>query len=503
MPVTVADLVATPALDLRLLVPGAPIDQPLSWVHVSELPDPAPFLEGGELLLSTGRALRDGEPAGPYVQRLVEKGVAGLGFGTGVGDAEVPRALVAAAGEAGLALLEVPRATPFIAISRMVSAALAADEYAAVARSATALQDLTRAALAPGAPAGVLARLAREIGGWVLLLDSVGDPLEAVPASAARRARALRPELDRLRGLRAAAALSGPEETVLLQSLGSGARTRAFLAVGRPGPLPPADRYVVNAAALLLTLRMEQSRGVDDAMSALRAGLLRLLLARAEPTVADVLDELGQPLPREPLHVLTVVGSAEQRAAAVDVAAEAAAHARAALFTAGHADALVLLVAADGPLPARLADLPNRVPGAAVGSSGATRWADLPEAVRRARQAAEHGRARNAGVVAFDDLAAPGLTALLDPDATRAFADALLASLHAADRGTDLLDSLRAWLTHHGQWEAAAAQLGVHRHTLRKRMARVAALLDRDLDAFGVRAELWIALHPPENRAQP
>jgi purine catabolism regulator len=37
----------------------------------------------------------------------------------------------------------------------------------------------------------------------------------------------------------------------------------------------------------------------------------------------------------------------------------------------------------------------------------------------------------------------------------------------------------------------------VHRHTLRKRMARAAELLDRDLDAPGVRAELWIALHPP------
>lgn len=498
MPVTVADLVATPALDLRLLVPGAPVDRPLSWVHVSELPDPAPFLEGGELLLTTGRALRDGEPAGPYVQRLVEKGVAGLGFGTGVGDDVVPPALRAAAEASGLALLEVPRATPFIAISRTVSAALAADEYAAVARSANALQELTRAALAPGAPASVLERLAREIGGWVLLLDSVGDPLEAVPASAARRARALRPELDRLRGLRAAAALSGPEETVLLQTLGSGARTRAFLAVGRPGPLPPADRHVVNAAALLLTLRMEQSRGVDEAMSALRAGLLRLLLAGELPTVTGVLDQLGRPLPDEPLHVFTVLGSAEQRAAAVDVAAEAAAHERAPLFSAGQDDAVVVLMAAAGPLPERLADLPSRVPGTVVGSAGPARWTDLAEAVRRARQAAEHGPARSAGVIAFDDLAAPGLTALLDADATRAFAEALLAPLLAADRGTDLLESLRVWLAHHGQWEPAAAQLGVHRHTLRKRMARAADLLGRDLDAPGMRAELWVALHPPQ-----
>ena len=47
MPVTVADLLARPELGLRLLIAEAPVDRPLSWVHVSELPDPAPFLEGG------------------------------------------------------------------------------------------------------------------------------------------------------------------------------------------------------------------------------------------------------------------------------------------------------------------------------------------------------------------------------------------------------------------------------------------------------------------------
>ena len=100
---------------------------------------------------------------------------------------------------------------------------------------------------------------------------------------------------------------------------------------------------------------------------------------------------------------------------------------------------------------------------------------------------------------AFADLAARGLTALLDPDGTRAFADSLLGPLVAADRAGagDLVESLRVWLAHHGQWEPAAAALGVHRHTLRKRVRRVQDLLGRDLDEPGTRAELWVALHPP------
>ncbi|MGY1701146.1 PucR family transcriptional regulator [Geodermatophilus sp. SYSU D00766] len=501
MPVTVADLVADPALGLVLHTPGGGVDRPVSWVHVSELADPTPFLEGGELLLTTGLALR-GEPVEAYVSRLAAAGVVGLGLGTGLGVDAVPADLVAAAERAGLALLEVPHRTPFIALSRSVSAALAADEYAAVARAATAQQELTRAALAPGSPAPLLQRLARQVGGWVLLLDTAGTVLEAVPAAAAGRAEALRPEVDRLRSVRApaSAALTGPGETVLLQSLGNERRTRGFLAVGRPGPVHAADRHVVNAAVGLLTLRLEQSRGLDSAMAALRAALLRMLLAGEEAAVGEAVAALGERLPAEPLRVHVVLGEVGQRAAAVDVAADAAAATGSPSFSAElDGDALVLLVASDGPLPERLARLPERVPQTAVGVSGPVPWSRLADGVRQARQAAEHSRARGGGVATFAELAGRGLPALLDPAATRAFADALLAPLVAADRAGagDLVDSLRAWLAHHGQWEPAAAALGVHRHTLRKRMARAGDLLGRDLDEPGTRAELWLALHPP------
>ncbi|WP_197058409.1 PucR family transcriptional regulator [Modestobacter caceresii] len=498
---TVATLVGNLALDLRLLTAGAAVDRPVSWVHVSELADPTPFLEGGELLLITGVALRNGAQAEDYVARLVAAGVVGLGFGTGVGRDDVPPELVAAAEGSGLALLEVPRPTPFIAISRTVSAALAADEYAAVTRAASAQQELTRAALAPGAPATVLERLARQVGGWVLLADAAGAPLEAVPATAARRAVELRPELDRLRGLRApaSAALSSPDETVLVQSLGSGARIRGFLAVGSPGVLPASERHVVNAAVLLLTLRLEQSRALDSAMASLRAALLRLLLAGEDAAVAEVVAELGGQLPGQPLTVVVVLGSSAQRAAVVDVAADASARERAPFFSAELDGALVLLVASDGAVSGRLAALADRVPGASWGSSVPGTWSRLAEAVRQARQAAEHGRVRGARVTAFADLAIPGLAGLLDPATTQAFAEALLAPLTAADRTSagDLVESVRVWLAHHGQWEPAATQLGVHRHTLRKRVRRAADLLGRDLDQPGTRAELWLALHPP------
>ncbi|TDD35312.1 PucR family transcriptional regulator, partial [Nonomuraea terrae] len=99
-----------------------------------------------------------------------------------------------------------------------------------------------------------------------------------------------------------------------------------------------------------------------------------------------------------------------------------------------------------------------------------------------------------AGLQRFGHLAGQGLLSLLDPAAAQAFSAAVLAPLTGYGSRADLVRSLRAYLECNGHWDAAAQRLGVHRHTLRYRMRRVAELLGRDLDDPGVRAELWLAL---------
>ncbi len=110
------------------------LDAPVRWAHASELADPVPYMEGGELLLITALKLdaEDRDAMRRYVKRLVGAGVVGLGFAVGVHYDDIPEALVEAAREEGLPLLEVPRRTPFLAISKAVSAAIAADQYRAV-----------------------------------------------------------------------------------------------------------------------------------------------------------------------------------------------------------------------------------------------------------------------------------------------------------------------------------------------------------------------------------
>ena len=223
------------------------------------------------------------EPASPrtrvrplsadYVERLVRAGVVGLGFGTGLGHDVVPAPLVDAAEKAGLGLVEVPREVPFIAISKAVSKALAADEYAALTRTSDAQRALTRAAVSTGV-AGVVRRLGQWVDGWVVLLDATG---EAVHTHNARLAPDLTAEVVRLRtaGGLASAAFETDGRYVFLQVLGS--RARGVLAVGTAAPLDAADLSIVNTAASLLTLALAQNG--DATAKELRTCQFRLLLA--------------------------------------------------------------------------------------------------------------------------------------------------------------------------------------------------------------------------------
>ncbi|MFD9676844.1 PucR family transcriptional regulator, partial [Streptomyces sp. NPDC059981] len=129
---------------------------------------------------------------------------------------------------------------------------------------------------------------------------------------------------------------------------------------------------------------------------------------------------------------------------------------------------------------------PAPQPGWRLGVSAPAAPAGLGTAGAQARRALERAEAARTPLVRH---APGGLGALLDPAEARAYAEALLAPLSAAQAAT-----LRGWLAHHGSWDRTAAALGVHRNTVRQRIARAAVLLGADLDDPDTRMELWFAL---------
>lgn len=547
MPPTLASLVRHPALKLVVRAGEDRLDTPVRWAHASELVDPVPYMEGGELLLVTAMKLdvEDHQAMRRYVGRLVAAGVAGLGFAAGVHYERTPQALVAAARAEGLPLLEVPRRTPFLAITKAVSAAVAAERYQALTAGFEAQRELTRAALTPGGPAALLARLATELAGWAALYDASGCLVTVAPSWAARRAAGLTGEVERLRDRAAPAsavvgagdagdregdavtASGGGAERVELQSLGSGRRVRAVLAVGTAGPLGTAERYAVNAAIALLTLITERSRALRDAEARLGAAVLRMLLSGEPEHARTVAGRLYGGLLDAPLRVVvaeepSALSRQARRSAAGPVAASsspevgratgalellaetmeaAAARAGEAVLVVPEGARLTVLAAAGGAAVAagrREAErgVARGLGEVVVGVSAPAGADTAVSAYRQAEQALSVARRRGLVVVEHEKVAAGSVLPLLTDEAVRAFADGLLRALREHDaRGRgDLVASLRAWLSRHGQWDAAAADLGVHRHTLRYRMRRVEQILGRSLDDPDVRMELWLAL---------
>ncbi|WP_203230958.1 PucR family transcriptional regulator, partial [Agromyces humi] len=124
--------------------------------------------------------------------------------------------------------------------------------------------------------------------------------------------------------------------------------------------------------------------------------------------------------------------------------------------------------------------------GLPVGVSDAVAADGTAMAHEQALRALERARETGSGVVAFDEISRQGVLAFLARTDARAVAFATLAPLTAHDEanGTALVATMRAWLEHGGQFDATAQALGVHRHTVRSRVALAERLLGRDLSGF-------------------
>ncbi|MFF4019902.1 PucR family transcriptional regulator [Streptomyces sp. NPDC001843] len=520
MPPTLASLVHHSALKLTVRAGEDRLDVPVRWAHVSELADPVPYMEGGELLLITALKLdaEDPEAMRRYVKRLVGAGVVGLGFAVGVNYDEIPGALVDAAEQEGLPLLEVPRRTPFLAISKAVSAAIAADQYRAVTAGFAAQRELTRQALSTG-PEGLLGALAAQVDGWAALYDASGAVVATAPEWAGRRAARLTADVERLRDRPAPASsvvgLPDHDDRVELHTLGTGRRPRAALAVGTAAALGTAERYAVHSAIALLTLTTERSRSLQAAEQRVGAAVLRMLLAGHPDHARAVAGDLYGGLLDAPFRVIVAASlatdaGADPLGALAESVESAAARSGEAVLVVPEGERLVVLAADEGAAVAACTEhaaaleaarsAPEQTVGdedeLVAGMSAPAGPIAAAAAYKQAEQALSVARRRGRVMVEHEQLAAGSVLPLLADDAVKAFADGLLRALHEHDatgRG-DLVASLRAWLSRHGQWDAAAADLGVHRHTLRYRMRRVEEILGRSLDDPDVRMELWLAL---------
>jgi PucR C-terminal helix-turn-helix domain/Purine catabolism regulatory protein-like family len=487
------------------LRPGA-LELPVRWAHVCELRDPAPYLLGDELLLSSGVNLPiEQAEVDRYVRRLRTAGITALGFGvTPPMHEELPVTLRRSCARHGVPLLVVPERIPFLAVSRAVSVALGEAAQREQRTIVEAREALTRAA-ADGLDE-VTTELGRRLDGWVCLVGGGSSGADGradgradggadggagageAPVAGYRVPYPLPAEavelLARVRsgtGIRGASTELPDGTFVVAQPVYPQATASRLVLVGRRARFGGVERAILGVGAALLGL----AGGAGSDAAVLGAATTGLLLGGTDPgRVATALLGAGE--------CRVLAGVPYRRGPS---AAAAGYHwLRARLGT-------PLVEVAEGPgftaiVPAAtgLAQLDGlRADGWLVVGGSPVPAALLADAMSEVRALSERAIALRRPVLARS----AGLAAMVGPSAGADFAARLLAplrELEGARPDEPLVDTLRTWLANHGGWDRTAAALGIHRNSVRHRIGRVERELGVDLADPETRMELWFAL---------
>lgn len=173
---TVADVLALPVLATGQpqVVTGVPhLDRPVRWVHITELTDPASFLKGGELVLTTGMPLPD-DVTGVrrYVDELADVGAAALVIELVRRYHRPPDALVDACRLRDLPLVTLAKDVNFLEVTQVVHALLLGNQADAMRRTQRIHEAFTALTLRGAGPEDVV-RAAAEMCGRTVVLENL------------------------------------------------------------------------------------------------------------------------------------------------------------------------------------------------------------------------------------------------------------------------------------------------------------------------------------------
>lgn len=507
---TARRLAQLPGLGLTLVAGRENGERTINWAHAIELRDPTPYLSGGELLMTTGMNVgaTDAEQF-EYLARLSATGVAALAFDTGTTHRHVPDGIITGADELGLPVLAVPAQTPFIAITRAVIDEVTADSLRSVQRVVDQQEVMARETLRNGVPA-VITALSTALSATAIVIATDGSVLAAAGHDIDRVAALCRRHVvdsraDRNRSARTSRVVADGRGYCTLQLLRATQTPRGYLAVRTEAPLTPTDRLLVSHAVALVSIELAKPAKVLDAEQRLRAAVTTLMMAEPAALEGGILRYFGfEPDDAIVVVVLSDIGpalTAEHQAQRI-LDARAGTYL---LCTDG--DALLIVLPSGGSLPAAelhsaLADQVQRSLGGGLSLPGT--FGTVRLCIDQARAAAQADTGH--GFREFGDLGVFGLVLGNRSPAELDLLAQKVRSLEATDgagrrSSQRLVATLETYLRHNGHLESAATDLGIHRHTLRNRLVKIAELTGSDLRTADARTELWLALKARDLRA--
>ena len=516
-------------LDLPELAVGLPqvdagrrgLDARVRWVHVSELPDIAGLLSGGEVILTTGIALPDtDEQLRAYADGLAAAGAVALMVELGRRFDALPRALVKACEGHRLPLISLRRELRFVEVTQAVHSLIVAEQINALHASESAHRVFTRLCV-EGASASSIVHEAARLSGCAVVFENLVHQVVAHAPAARSTNDVLRDWSTRSRAAQTAAHsdVCGPEGWVvaMVEARGEVWGRLVLLPDGEPSAL---QFMVLERAATALTLNrlLEQQQDPME-LQAHRTTLADIIDRRFE-SAEDIharTAALGVPTARRQLVAVVVELSADRahqpHARPRDLEAELVASALRAADVKALVGSLrpgrvgVLLPLADGADASRvltrvaqhvLAKADSaKVSRPVIGVGSAVN--DL-DAVRRSFAEASHaaeaaqGSPEDKPYYELPDVQLRGLLYVLGGDPRlQAFVERTLGPLldHDAKNGTDLLGALQIYLTHGRNKSAAADAAHLSRQAFYQRLTTIEKVLTVDLDS----AEACTSLH--------
>ncbi|MEU4464143.1 PucR family transcriptional regulator ligand-binding domain-containing protein [Streptomyces sp. NPDC024017] len=514
---TIAEVLRLPVLTEgmpRVLAGESQLNRAVRWVHVTELLNPADFLEGGELVLTTGMPYpQDASELRGYVDQLADVGAAGLVVELGHRYRKVPDELVAACRAREVPLVELARGVRFIDVTQTVHA-LILDAQGALLRRGRDIQDIFTALTLRGAGPEELVHTTAELTGApvvledlthrVLMCDLLGRPYEPVVSAWSRRSRAA-PTLEKITP-------SGPEGWLIAPVQDhNGSWGRLVLLEGRLNAEPdPEHVLVLERAAVALTM----ARLAGPAWWERRAhrSVLRDLYERRFRSPADArarAEALGLPAFGHRLFAVVIrhayTGTGEHLDERVAKAlAQTGIRALVGETAPGRIGVLLALAQASAwqPVAERIGRLAREELGAeavvAVGP-GVTDLSGIARSWQEAEQTAEAVTPASPERWFYvpADVGLPELLGVLRKDTRlQRYAERQLTRLieHDDRNGGDLLPALRAYLTAAGNKSVAAKLAGMSRQAYYQRLHTIERLLGCDLESGLQRTSLHVAV---------
>jgi purine catabolism regulator len=172
------NLTVREALKLRCLATSTVVagqgglDRDVQWAHVIDMPDPAPWVRPGQLLLTTGFSWPTHErDLVSLIRLLSNRGLAAVGLAVPGYLKSFPEAARTTANSLNLPLVEIPFEIPFAQITEELHTTILAQQYSIIERSEQIHNALTKAAAA-----GNLSDLARTLGELLNRAVTFEDP---------------------------------------------------------------------------------------------------------------------------------------------------------------------------------------------------------------------------------------------------------------------------------------------------------------------------------------